>query len=229
MMSRITRTTLLAGLALLTACETGSTGLGTDTRQTDVVLARGTGGSASIAASAALLNQVGARTSAGPVTLANVSAIEVAITGVRALPASADSMQDAQWVSLNLTAPASVNLVALPTTAEGGLPVARGTLPAGTYRNLRFNYSSATITFKEPVTVGRESFPANTRIPLEIPSGAQNGIRVPSASFTVSQDAGAEVRVIFDAAASVKNIVATGSGRVMMSPVLGATSRGKDD
>lgn len=209
---------VLAGALLLGGCESlvGSN-QGDETR---IVLTRSGSASASLAPAfyAAVASAM------PPVALDQIASIDITLTKVQALPQGGDEdAEDAGWVTLDLTAPATVNFLSLPTdAATGGLEIARGDLPEGTYGNLRLLYSAATITFKEPVTVGRVTYPANEAIPLTIPSGKESGIKVPTASFTVTAESGTTIKVVFDAAASVRKIIATGADKIIMPPVLTA-------
>jgi hypothetical protein len=153
-------------------------------------------------------------------SVAEVVSIEIDLLAVEALR-EGDEEEDARaWVSFDLAGPSVLDLLALPTTPETGLLLARGDLPAGTYRNLRIRFGDATVTFASPVTVGQSTYPADEKIPLVVPSGPQTGIKVPGLVFTVAEDAGAEVGLVFDAEASVATIVPTGAGKVILSPVL---------
>ena len=211
------------GLALalpLAACD-DSTGT---SRQTAVLLSRGSSASASLAPlfSAAVLASSSA---AGKVSLEDVSAINVMVTKVQALPANADENAESAWVSLDVSARGAINLRTLPTTAESGMQLAKGELPAGSYKNVRLfldtdGPEAPSITFNKAVEVGPKSYAAGT-YPLEIPSAAQSGIKIPSAGFTV----GETVMLMFDGSTSVGNVVANPNG-VKMSPVLKA--RGQD-
>lgn len=160
---------------------------------------------------------------AGPVALSNVASISMNITRVDALPAEADTADDRAWVSLNVTAGNQVNLLTLPTAAEGGFTLARDNLAAGTYGHVRFFVQNPTITFREPVTVGRQTYPANQEIDLTIPSGEQTGLKT-SISFTVADATAPDVQLIWDGASSVNRIVTTGAGKIILPPVLAARS-----
>lgn len=216
MLSTITRTALFAGLSLsLVACEPG-TGPGAETR---VLLSQGDAASRSL--SAALVADLNAAAApAAQISLSDVASIEVALTEVRALPTSSDTTETAaeSWRKLTLAAPLQLNLVSLPTTAEAGVLLARGDLPAGSYRGVVVRFSSASVTFKNPVTLGGTTYAAGEKVALTIPS---NRIFFRSLSFTVPEDAAAEVRLVFDGSASVRTLHATGKGRLMMNPVVG--------
>lgn len=215
MIRNLSRAGLLVGLALsIAACESAT---GADGSQTTVLLSRGSASVRSI--SAAVVAGASATAQAAPLTAEDIASINVTITGVSALPVQADtaSAGEATWVQLDLAAPASVNLLALPANPENGLLLARGDLPAGTYGNLRIRFSTATVTFKREVRVGQVTYPANQPISLTVPSGR---IYVPLASFTAGE-VGTEVKLVFDASASARNIHATGANKVIMTPVIG--------
>lgn len=157
--------------------------------------------------------------SAGSVSLADVESIEILITGVRALLKGEDE-NGGGWVDLEL-APAAQNPIDLLALPGSGIEIANGTLAAGSYGNIRILYEEATINLANDVSVGPASFlVADNPHDLTIPSGAQNGIKIPTAGFEVGEGAGETVTIEFDASLSVQNITATGSGKLMMNPVL---------
>lgn len=226
MIHSLTRFALVSGLALgLVGCDTG-----TDPArggQTEVLLARGSVAAQSLASALVSADASLSRAAAiGPVALGNVASITMNITRVDALPAAVDTANESAWISLNVDAGGEIDLLALPAAAEGGLTLARGELPAGTYSNVRFFVQNPTITLREPVVVGRQTYPAGKEIELFIPSGEQTGLKT-AISFTVEEGEAPDVKLIFDAGASVDRIIATGAGRLILPPVLGA--RTEDD
>ncbi|MDQ3555617.1 MAG: DUF4382 domain-containing protein [Gemmatimonadota bacterium] len=212
-----------ATLALpLAACDIG-TGPNSG-GQTQVFLAQGSSGSSQNLLPSMFLASASAQMG-GNVSLSAVSSINVTITQVQALPANGDTANENKWVSLDVSTSGAVNLLALPAAAEIGIQLARGDLPAGSYGNLRLRYSEATITLKEDVTVGGFTYAKNKAHPLTVSSGAQTGIKIPTAGFTVTEDSAAAVTVVFDGSASVQGIQAAGPTGIRMTPVL--TSRRK--
>lgn len=209
------------GLSVVAAGCDSATGTRAETR---VQLSRSASSTAALLAEGLLLD-AGVATN---VDMADVQSIEVTISRVQAIPGTEDPEAESGWISLDVSSETRVNLLALPVATEGGIDVARGELPAGTYRNLRFFVDSATVTFARDVAVAggpnARTYEAGTAHPLRIPSVAQAGIRVPGESFTVAGDAGADVTVLFESAASVRSIQSTGTG-LQMSPVLNARSR----
>lgn len=221
MINSLTRAALVVGLAAgLVGCDTG-----TDPArggQTEVLLARGSVAAQSLASALVSADASLSRAAAaGPVAIGNVSSIRMNITRVDALPAAADTASESAWVSLNVDAGGQIDFLALPAATEGGLTLARGELPAGTYSNVRFFAQNPTITLKEPVTVGRQTYPANQEIPLIIPGGEQTGLKT-AISFVVEEGDAPDIKLIFDAGASVDRVIATGAGRLILPPVLGA-------
>lgn len=214
-------TALLAGLAvMLSGCDM-ATGPKSGS-ETQVLLAQGSAAARSIAA--ALLSSdpvMSQAVAAGPVALENVASIDMTITRVDALPAQQDTTRESAWVSLEVTAGGGINLLALPAADAGGLTLARAELPAGKYGHVRLFVKDATITFKEPVRVGQHTYAANQKISLFIPSGDQTGLKT-AVSFSVAEGNAQDVKLIFDAAASVNRIIVTGAGTVILPPVLGA-------
>ena len=158
--------------------------------------------------------------SLGTLALSSIDSINVTITGVDA--SSTDGGSAA--LQLEQDALGRINLLALPVDddedAAAGVALAQGTVPAGTYNGVRLSYdlATATITLNEDVTVGGHTFTAGTH-PLEVPSGDQNGIKVPFSSLTLTDDA-ANVVLTFDGSVTIRHVTATGSGKLLLVPVL---------
>ena len=228
----------LALATLLGACGTatdpggGLDASGASGRETVVRLSQESGGGA--ASRAALADVVaGMTTAGGKVALADVKSIDVTITRVQALPSGANESAEGGWVSLTVSSGGKLNLLALPKQAANAIQLARGTLPAGSYQNLRLLFTDdATITFARDVTAGggaaAVTYKANTAYPLDIPGASRTGIKVPLGAFTVPPTGGATIDVTFSGSATVgsvePNVVATPHG-VKMTPVL--VARGK--
>lgn len=158
----------------------------------------------------------------GVLTLSQIDSMFVRITAISALRQDADTAESSDgWVTIQLADSGGkrINLLKLPREGVDSITLARGDLKAGTYKNVRlvFDSAAATITLKQDVTVGNFAFLKNTTYPLRIPSGV---IKIPAASFKVSNDSLSGVNLVFDANTSVGTIVATGSGKLQMNPVL---------
>lgn len=238
----VARPALFLALALpLAACGESATSPSTGA-QTSILLSQSAAARASLAPS--LAASVSAL--AGPVSLSDVASIDVTVTEVQALRQGAarvgsDSLADSVsadtarlaaaqrgWVSLKVTAPTTVNLLALPTTAESGIQLARGEIQPGTYTHLRVAFSEATITFARDVSVGggpaAKSYAAGTAYPLQI-GGEKKALLIPTAGFTVAADSASAVVVTFDGSASVRKVIATPNG-IHITPVLAAEGKG---
>jgi hypothetical protein len=162
--------------------------------------------------------------SAAAVSLTDVESIVVMVTGVQALLRGEDE-NGGGWVDLEL-APAAQNPIDLLTLPGSGSEIANGTLTAGNYGNIRIFYEDpASINLANDVSVGPSDFlAADNPHDLTIPSGAQTGIKIPTAGFVVAEATVETVTIEFDAALSVQTVTATGNGELMMSPVLTESS-----
>jgi hypothetical protein len=120
------------------------------------------------------------------------------------------------WISVDLVAGGvTVDLVGMSPQE-----IASDAVPGGTYNKLRLFFSASTITFSEDVTVGGGlTYEADTVYDLEIPSGANTGIKVQTGFFDLSNGETETVDVVVDLANSVKNVTAN-QNRVMMTPVI---------
>jgi hypothetical protein len=160
-----------------------------------------------------------------------VAALLVQVSDIQFLPkyAEAQAADDAAWISLRLSAPVQLDLMALPTAGESPLVIASGTVPVGSYGDVRLFVSDATIRFKGNVDLGVAfSFEGGVDYAVEIPSGDQTGIKT-DAEFTVEADEGGEandVQLLFSPSATFLNVTGTGDGRVMLAPVIRSASEG---
>lgn len=228
----------LALAFLAAACDqgggTGPAGAGADTRF--LISQTGPGGASG---SLIALDDGGDGGHGNSLSLSAVRSILVHVTGVAALPLGNDSVKDNDWVHLNAT-PVWLNLLALPTKADSGIQVMRGTLPAGTYGHLRLLFDSATIKFAQTVTLGHgnnvRTFKADSTYPLFIggfgmPSDSASdkddddanhfGIVVPATTFTVARDSSATITIVFNPSQSLQRVLVTGKG-LRFVPVIGA-------
>jgi hypothetical protein len=177
---------------------TGSNG------QTSILLSRAPGASGSIGTS--MLARSGP-----PVDFTVVESLELVIDRVEAHRISGGG-----WISVDVD-PVTIDLAGLGdgTVVE----LAAGALPDGTYNNLRLFLQSASVAFLTDVTVGNTTYQAMQQYDLEIPSADNNGLQIPTTHFVVD-GASETVLVLFDPAATIASVGATGSGKVMMSPIL---------
>jgi len=174
-------------------------------------------------------------TASGAITASMIDSIMVTVTAVEAIRVETDPDSDdetGKFVRLDLTELGGVriNLLDLPVDSTG-LIIARGELPAGTYNRIRLRIEdgSAEISLNTDVAIGGNSVLAAGTYALEIPSGAQSGIKVQTSSFTIDDDDGADVTLVFDLNTSIGNVHTTGNGRIIMNPVLKAGHVDSDD
>ncbi|MEO5510048.1 MAG: DUF4382 domain-containing protein [Longimicrobiales bacterium] len=151
----------------------------------------------------------------GTIPITAVDSINVVLTSIEAVNVSDSS----GGVSISLQGAGTTSLNLMRLALSDSTLLARGTLPAGTYNNIRLRFSSASIRLNQQVTVGQAVYPAGT-YDLTVPSGLSSGIKVQGASFTIANDASTSVTLTFDPTTTVGTIVATGSNKLMMSPVL---------
>lgn len=217
---------LAAGLAACGDDPTGLEGSGTATVQ----LASLGSSSQSMAASV-----VEADPRLGAVALEDVESIILTIERVEAHRAgteedSADGGDEASdgWVGIDVETQ-TLDLIQ-DLSDDQTVTVAEGELPAGDYDQVRFFLSEAEITFATEMAVSGpgEDIPAGEPVSLRIPSSEQSGLKVPDAGFTVGE-AATEVTITFDEGTSIQNITITGTGQVIMAPVLAAGDEESDE
>ena len=125
------------------------------------------------------------------------------------------------WVSLDVTAGGHLNLLSLPDSAKDGLTIATGTLPAGTYKHVRLFATNAMIFLKnQNVTPTGDTLPAGVGIPVKIPSADSTGALIKTDErFTVT-DGSSTVQLFFDEDDSIRGVVVTGNGKIILRPVI---------
>jgi hypothetical protein len=199
------------GLMMAACSDSGTTNVSTN-GQANVFMTSTAGSSGTLAS-----EQPAYSTEQDRISSSAIDSIMVTVTSVQLLQAGKDTASDASWTTLALTNSGGVriNLLRLATDS---IPVAQGSLAAGTYTNLRLNYDTATarITLKQAQVVGNAIFTAATSYPLKISSGAQTGIKIP-VSVVVPAGGTGVITVVFDANTSLGTVVATGAGRLQMS------------
>jgi len=155
-----------------------------------------------------------------------VESLEIEVTGIAFLPADAGEQDEAAeraWETITLGAPVTLDLMALPTEGEGSIEIASGSVLVGSYRKVRLMVGEGEIVFKGPLSVGgAANFDGGTPYPVTIPSGGQTGLKT-DVSFEVTEGENATANaayVVFAPGATFQNLTATGSGRVMLAPVI---------
>jgi hypothetical protein len=206
---------LLLPLLATTALAACGDGTGSNDADVRVTMSRSTAGAAVMAGA-----QLDGDAAADVVPLSSLDSLIISISSVEALPPAdtlaADSAAEGKGGWISIPVQRTLNLMLLPTDTTGGIDLARGELKAGNYRRVRLVVSDGSVFFKSATTVGGTTYPAGQRVALTVPSGK---IRT-SANFTVGADSLSTIRLVFDPAATVRNVTATGSGRVNMNPVL---------
>lgn len=155
----------------------------------------------------------------GSIDAEHVMSFTVEITSIEFLPVVEDD-GDADWISLDIV-PVDLDLMALPSAFADPLVIAVGAVDAGEYRMVRLLVSGGTIVFEQAVTVGQFTFDPDEPDGYEvtIPSSAQTGLKTDLA-FTVGEGGSTVVNLLFDEGATFQNVTATGSGTVILTPVL---------
>ena len=155
-----------------------------------------------------------------------VASLKVTVTAIEFLRAGAADTSDGNsaWTRVSLAAPVQIDLMALPTDSTSALVIASGSVQAGAYSRVRLFVTNPRITFKGGIQVGvGVSLLGGVEYAVSIPSAAQTGIKT-SASFTVNATANggstADIALMFDQASTLGNVTATGTGQVILAPVI---------
>ena len=156
--------------------------------------------------------------SMGALSPDNVDSLFVRLTAISLLRLG-DDTADASggWITIQLADSGLKRINVLNLPDEDSVLLAAGDLEAGTYKNLRLEFDSASIVLKNDARVGNHDFEKGTAYTLRVPSGV---IKVPLSKFTVGEDSVSTLNMEFRSQPSIANIVATGSGVLQMTPVL---------
>lgn len=154
-----------------------------------------------------------------------VASLEVTISDVSYLAEGDDEDTESAWQTLALPAAVTLDLMALPTEQAGSIEIASGSVPVGSYRKVRLIAGEGEIVFKGPLSLGGGAdFEGATVYTVTIPSGLQTGIKT-DVEFEVTEGEGGTANaayLVFDPDATFLNITATGTGGVILNPVLRA-------
>ena len=151
-----------------------------------------------------------------------VQSLVVTVVGIDVLleGASDTSATSSAWTSLDLSSSFDLNLMALPTGDAAAQLVASGAVRAGTYTHVRLRVTNPRIVFKGDVSFGAGGIlEGGAEYAVVIPSSQQTGIKV-AVGVTVEADASTDIALVFDSAESLSNVAITGTGQVIMSPVI---------
>lgn len=159
-----------------------------------------------------------------PISPDTVVSLEVTFTDIAYLPVGDGEENLGAWETLTLDAPVTLDLYDLPTESEGSIVLGSGTVPVGSYHMVRLLAAEGEIVFKGPITVGNADFEANTPYVVTIPSGGQTGLKTDIAFEVIAGEDGTTnaVYLVFDPGTTFQNITATGTGQVILTPVLRA-------
>jgi hypothetical protein len=125
------------------------------------------------------------------------------------------------WVSLEVTAGGHLDLLMLPDSTQTGVTIATGALAPGTYKHVRLFVTDATIYLKNQiVTPAGDTLQAGVPIPVIIPSCDSTGAAVKTDEQFVVPDGGGTVPLYFDADDTIRHVVVTGDGKIIVPPVI---------
>jgi hypothetical protein len=223
---------IMALPALLLACDGGdptgaSGGTGSDrpTGNALLALSRTTGPSLAQAVAYSLMGNVPADA---------IASLSVTVTGLELIRddgGEEDGNDEEGWLAFPLDAPATIDLLALPTDPNSPLTVPV-VIEAGRYVNLRLVTSDATITFSQAFTIGggpvARTYEPGTAYTLRIVGEPGGRLMVPGYQFTVAPEGTTELDLVFEEGTSVRSVVAT-PNFVQMAPVLVTSSSGDDE
>lgn len=125
------------------------------------------------------------------------------------------------WVSLDVTAGGHLDLLNLPDSAQAGITIATGALPAGKYKHVRLFVTDATIYLKNQiVTPTGDTLKAGVALPVMIPSADSTGAAIKTDEKFTLTSGSSTVQLFFDADDTIRHIVLTADGKIVVPPVM---------
>ncbi len=125
------------------------------------------------------------------------------------------------WTSLSIVGSGVLDFVHLPDSAQAGLTVASGTLPPGTYRHVRLFVTGATIYFDTTlVTPAGDTLKKGVGYPVIFPSADSTGAVIKTDEPFTVPSGGGNVQLFFDKDDTIRRIVLTGDGKIIVPPVI---------
>lgn len=148
-----------------------------------------------------------------PIDEANAVVIE--FTGVSIKRKSGTATDDTSgWTEITFNQPMSIDLLTLQGSNHISL-LSEQSLPAGTYSEIRLHVNAKEDTIFDSYIV----LTNGNRFELDIPSGAQTGLKV-KGEITIPENGAAGFTIDFDVR---KSIVVSGTGKYKLKPVLHLT------
>ena len=135
-----------------------------------------------------------------------------------------DGTHDGDWYSLDVVGNGHIDLMHLPGEDGDGLTIAAGEIPPGVYSHVRLFVTDAMIWFN--TVIERPNgivFEPDFGYEVVIPSVEETGIKT-RLDLEVP-DGGGEIVLVFDNENMMARAVATGSGEIMVAPVLKSKPR----
>jgi hypothetical protein len=206
----------LLGIAAVAACN-GDSGQEPDLAQVRVTMQQTADAQQAVVAPSAA-----GRADALRLSLDDVATLSVTVTQIRFLASGGDEEDNGAWVTLALSTPVTLDLLALPTTDASPVVIASGAVAVGSYQQVRLFVDGARITFANDLILGPTTFEAGVEYDVTIPSVGETGIKT-DAGFDVSADAEGNVNdvpLVFDPTATFLNATVTGAGSVILAPVI---------
>lgn len=125
------------------------------------------------------------------------------------------------WTQLAIVGDGHLDLIHLPDSTQAGLMFATGTLPAGRYRHVRIFVTNPQIFFDSlVVTPAGDTLQPHTAYPVVFPSADSTGAAIKTDDPFVVPAAGDTVRLAFDRDDTIRHIVITGDGKIIVPPVI---------
>lgn len=125
------------------------------------------------------------------------------------------------WVSLDVVGNGHLNLLKLPDSASAGITIATGTLAPGVYKHVRLFATNPMIFFNAPIiTSAGDTLKPGIGYPVTIPSADSTGAAIKTNERFTVPSGGGNVSLFFDADDTIRHVVLTGDGKIVVPPVI---------
>ncbi len=125
------------------------------------------------------------------------------------------------WVTLDVTGGGHLNLLMLPDSASAGIAFASGTLAPGTYKHVRIFVTDPMLFLKHQiVTPAGDTLKAGVGLTVKIPSADSTGAAIKTDERFTVPTGGGTIKLFFDRDDTIRHIVVTGNGTIIVPPVI---------
>lgn len=149
----------------------------------------------------------------------SVESFKITVTSVMMLHAASDS-NAGTWSTVQLDAPVTIDLAALPTESQAAFTFASGQVEAGTYSRVRLVVANPEIRFKGDVSFGLGgTLQGGVDYDVQL-VGASSGLEAAASVEVQSSGSSSTVHLVFNQSSSLGSVSIGGTGMVLLTAVI---------